>query len=79
MLSDEAIAGLIQSYTREAGVRNMEREIASVCRKVARKVVKEGKKVSLEISPGNLNDYLGVIKYRKSKALEKMKLVVQQV
>ena len=37
-LPDETIAGLIQSYTREAGVRNMEREIASVCRKVARKV-----------------------------------------
>ena len=71
MLSDEAIAGLIQSYTREAGVRNMEREIASVCRKVARKVVKEGKKTSVEISPENLNDYLGVIKYRKRRTLEK--------
>jgi ATP-dependent Lon protease len=39
---DEAIRTLIESYTREAGVRNLEREIASVCRKVARKVVQEG-------------------------------------
>jgi ATP-dependent Lon protease len=40
--SDEAIAGLIRSFTREAGVRNLEREIGNICRKVARKVVKEG-------------------------------------
>ena len=40
--TDEAITTLIRSYTREAGVRNLEREIGNVCRKVARKVVKEG-------------------------------------
>ena len=41
--SDDAIRKIIQYYTREAGVRNLEREIASLCRKVAKKVVKEGK------------------------------------
>ena len=70
-LSDESISGIIQNYTREAGVRNMEREIATICRKVARKVVKEGKKISVEISPSDLNNYLGVIKFRKARALGK--------
>ena len=40
--SDDAISSIIRGYTREAGVRNLEREIGNVCRKVARKVVKEG-------------------------------------
>ena len=71
ILSDDTISGIIENYTREAGVRNIEREIATICRKVARKVVKEGKKLSVEISPSDLNNYLGVIKFRKAKALEK--------
>jgi ATP-dependent Lon protease len=45
-------------------VRNLDREIANVCRKVAR-VVKEGKDVAIvEVTPANVNDYLGIIKYR---------------
>src|SRR5437868_7909263 len=40
---DEAIVGVIRGYTRESGVRNLERELANICRKVARKVVKEGR------------------------------------
>ena len=43
IIADEAIQTIIQRYTREAGVRNLEREISSICRKVARKVVVEGK------------------------------------
>ena len=48
---DEAIQVVINRYTREAGVRNLEREISSICRKVARKVVAEGPKFSEEITP----------------------------
>ena len=55
---------MIRYYTHEAGVRNLEREIANICRKVARKVVKEGKKSSAGVTPENLHDYLGIIKYR---------------
>ena len=42
---------MIRSYTREAGVRNLEREIGNVCRKVARKVVKEGDELQASTSP----------------------------
>jgi ATP-dependent Lon protease len=69
--TDEAITGLIRSYTREAGVRNLEREIGNVCRKVARKVVKEGETYNVTITGENVNDYLGVIKYRDTLAHEK--------
>jgi ATP-dependent Lon protease len=69
--NDAAITGLIRSYTREAGVRNLEREIGNVCRKVARKVVKEGENYSVAITGENVNDFLGVIKYRDTLAHEK--------
>src|ERR1700726_1124023 len=69
--SDEAISGLIRSYTREAGVRNLEREIGNVCRKVARKVVKEGTDYNIAIAQNNVNDFLGVIKFRDTLAHEK--------
>ncbi len=49
----EAITALIRSYTREAGVRNLEREIGNVCRKIARKVVKEGQNVTVTITAEN--------------------------
>jgi ATP-dependent Lon protease len=69
--TDEAITGLIRSYTREAGVRNLEREIGNVCRKVARKVVKEGENYNVIITGENVNDFLGVIKFRDTLAHEK--------
>jgi ATP-dependent Lon protease len=69
--SDEAIAGLIRSYTREAGVRNLEREIGNICRKIARKVVKEGTDYNIAIAQDNVNDYLGVIKFRDTLAHER--------
>ena len=67
-INDEALNAMIQSYTREAGVRNLEREIANVCRKVARKVVKEGRAFQIAMTPQNLGDYLGVIKFRDTLA-----------
>jgi ATP-dependent Lon protease len=69
--NDDAITTLIRSYTREAGVRNLEREIGNVCRKVARKVVKEGENYSVAITGENVNDFLGVIKFRDTLAHEK--------
>src|SRR3954468_16805011 len=68
---DEGLQTLIQSYTREAGVRNLEREIGNICRKVARKVVKEGAEVSVAVTEQNVPDYLGVIKFRDMMAHEK--------
>jgi ATP-dependent Lon protease len=62
--SDEALLGIIRNYTREAGVRNLEREIANISRKLARRVVKEGKKIEVEVSQDKLSEYLGVVKYR---------------
>ncbi len=72
--TDEAITGLIRSYTREAGVRNLEREIGNVCRKVARKVVKEGDSYSITITGENVNDFLGVVKFRDTLAHEKSEI-----
>jgi ATP-dependent Lon protease len=62
--TDEAITHVIRHYTHEAGVRNLDREIANIGRKVARKVVADGKNFSAEITPSNVNEYLGVLKYR---------------
>jgi len=62
-ITDEAMTHVIRHYTHEAGVRNLNREIANVCRKVARKVVAD-KSFGLEVTPSNVNDYLGIIKYR---------------
>ncbi|MGP0017342.1 MAG: endopeptidase La, partial [Candidatus Sulfotelmatobacter sp.] len=72
--TDEAITGLIRSYTREAGVRNLEREIGNVCRKVARRVVKEGENYNITITGTNVNDFLGVIKFRDTLAHEKSEI-----
>src|ERR1700722_5300102 len=69
--SDEAITHIIRHYTHEAGVRNLEREIANICRKVARRVVKEGKQFSIAVTPENVGEFLGVIKYREVWAEKK--------
>ncbi|MGC2737714.1 MAG: endopeptidase La, partial [Candidatus Acidiferrales bacterium] len=61
---DEAIKNTIRHYTREAGVRNLNRELANISRKVARKVVTEGKNVAVEVTPENLNEFLGILKFR---------------
>jgi ATP-dependent Lon protease len=68
---DDAIQHIIRCYTREAGVRNLEREIGNICRKVARKVVKHGAEYTVVISPENVSDFLGVIKFRELPAHEK--------
>jgi len=71
VFNDDAILEIIRSYTREAGVRNLEREIGNVCRKVARKVVKGGVKHKEELTAANIHEFLGVVKYRDSEVHEK--------
>ena len=68
---DEAFETIIQRYTREAGVRNLEREINAICRKVARKVVVEGKQFSQEITAAKVTEHLGVPRYRPTMLEEK--------
>jgi len=77
---DATILKIIQEYTRESGVRNLEREIASICRKVAKEMVlvqqkngkleKEKSKKNILVTPENVEKYLGVPKYR-TKAAER--------
>jgi ATP-dependent Lon protease len=71
VFTDDAIVEIIRSYTREAGVRNLEREIGNICRKVARRVVKQGVKHKEEITAANVNEFLGVPKFRDSQVNEK--------
>ncbi|MFZ0336121.1 MAG: endopeptidase La [Candidatus Acidiferrales bacterium] len=69
--TEEGILHLIRHYTHEAGVRNLEREIANICRKVARKLVAEKTLDKVNIMPSNISDYLGVIKFRDTLAEKK--------
>ncbi|HLQ52172.1 MAG TPA: endopeptidase La, partial [Terriglobales bacterium] len=69
--TDDAITGIIRGFTREAGVRNLEREIGNICRKVARRVVKDGAEYSIPITGENIGELLGVIKFRDTVAHEK--------
>ncbi len=63
-LQDEAILDMIRYYTREAGVRNLEREIAKVCRKVTKQLVLGGKLKKITVNSANIEDYLGVKKFK---------------
>jgi ATP-dependent Lon protease len=71
IFQDESIQTIIQRYTREAGVRNLEREISSICRKVARKVVSEGKAFKEDVTAEKVTEYLGVPRFRPSLAEER--------
>jgi ATP-dependent Lon protease len=71
VFKDDAITAIIRNYTREAGVRNLEREIGNLCRKVARKVVKNGAKHKEELTAANIGEFLGVAKFRDSEVHEK--------
>ncbi|MGB6554610.1 MAG: S16 family serine protease, partial [Candidatus Binataceae bacterium] len=62
--TDKALLGIIRHYTREAGVRNLEREVASVCRKVAVEVVKTDRNAHVKVSASSLAKYLGPAKFR---------------
>ncbi|HMD41726.1 MAG TPA: endopeptidase La [Candidatus Acidoferrum sp.] len=63
--TDEGLLHIIRHYTHEAGVRNLEREIQNISRKMARRVVTDGSESTIEITAVNVNDFLGVLKYRE--------------
>ncbi len=69
-LTDEALLQVVRTYTREAGVRNLERELAKLCRKVLTEIVR-GDTKSVEVTPELLEHYLGVARYRHGLAEEK--------
>jgi len=68
-VSDEAILEIVRSHTHEAGVRNLERELGTICRKVARQVAK-GESKPTSVTPANLPDFLGPIRFRWELAEE---------
>jgi ATP-dependent Lon protease len=71
-ISDDAIYEIIKRYTREAGVRNLEREIATVFRKIARKIADDQKKVtSCSVTPSSLHEYLGPYRFTSYLAEKK--------
>ena len=70
-LPEDTLRSLIRYYTREAGVRGLEREIAKICRKVVREHVELGKKPTLTLTPEMLEDYSGVQKFKYGLAEEK--------
>ena len=72
--ADSSLKSIIRGYTREAGVRNLEREIGNVCRKVARRVVQNGPEHKEDITGENLEAILGVAKFRDSQVHEKSEI-----
>lgn len=63
-IGEDAVRGIIRNYTREAGVRNLEREIAKLCRKVVKEILLDKDVTRVEITAENLNKYLGVERFR---------------
>jgi ATP-dependent Lon protease len=76
VFTDNAILGVIRHYTKEAGVRNLEREIASICRKVAVEVVRKDRNSHIQVGTKSLHKYLGPTKYRYGKADNEVKIGV---
>ena len=68
---DKALLTIIRTYTKEAGVRNLEREISSICRKVAKEIVKRDDKNTIQIKARSIHKYLGIPKYRYGRTEEK--------
>ncbi len=74
--TDNALLGVIRHYTKEAGVRNLEREIASICRKVAVEVVRKDRNSHIQVGTKGLHKYLGPIKFRYGKVDTEVKIGV---
>lgn len=73
-IEESAIRGIIRYYTREAGVRNLEREISKLCRKVVKSILLEQSQSQVQINEDNLEDFLGVKRFRFGLAEEKDQL-----
>ncbi|NNC24389.1 endopeptidase La [Salinisphaera sp. USBA-960] len=69
-ISDNALTDIIRRYTREAGVRNLEREISTVCRKVVKQIIQSQGRDSVSVTNSNLQKYLGVPRHRYGQAEE---------
>ena len=69
-VEDSAIMGIIRYYTREAGVRNLEREISKICRKAVKNILLDSELKSVTVNIDNLQDYLGVLRFNYGKAEE---------
>jgi ATP-dependent Lon protease len=74
--TDNALLGVIRHYTKEAGVRSLEREIASICRKVAVEVVKKDRNAHIQVGTKSLHKYLGPERFRYGKAEAEQKIGV---
>jgi ATP-dependent Lon protease len=74
--TDNALLGVIRHYTKEAGVRNLEREIAAICRKVAVEVVRKDRNAHIQVGTKGLHKYLGPTKFRYGKAETEVKIGV---
>jgi ATP-dependent Lon protease len=70
MITEDGLRKIIREHTREAGVRNLERKIAAICRQVARRIV-EGKSRSIKATAANMQDFLGPAQFRYGMAEEK--------
>jgi ATP-dependent Lon protease len=66
-IEDDTLLKIVREYTRESGVRNLEQQIAALCRKAAKQIVSD-EKIQVSILPGEVKDYLGVSKYRYGMA-----------
>lgn len=70
-ISEDTVRAMVRHYTREAGVRSLEREVAKICRKVVKQLLLEAQDSAVEITPDNLHQYLGVRRFRYGRAEEK--------
>jgi len=69
-VADSALTDMVRYYTREAGVRNLEREISKICRKAVKQMLLKPKQKGVSVSPRNLEKFLGVRRFRYGKAEE---------
>jgi ATP-dependent Lon protease len=72
----DALKVLVENYTRESGVRNLEREVASVCRKIARRVVQEGKGLTITVTGETVSEFLGKARFRSRRKNEQSEVGV---